>query len=83
MDVFQLRDQVVGNYANYVRSFLKISDPNIKAFGMSFNASSPITWVVALFMTVAGFFVARITWAWLARAWDEALTVARDKGYHA
>jgi branched-chain amino acid transport system permease protein len=58
-------------------------DPNIKAFGMSFNASSPITWVVALFMTVAGFFVARITWRWLARAWDEALTVARDKGYHA
>ena len=58
-------------------------DPNIKAFGMSFNASSPITWVVALFMTFAGFFVARITWAWLARAWDEALTVARDKGYHA
>jgi branched-chain amino acid transport system permease protein len=58
-------------------------DPNIKAFGMSFNASSPITWAVALFLAVAGFFVARITWRWLARAWDEALTVARDKGYHA
>ena len=58
-------------------------DPNIKAFGMSFNASSPITWAVALFLAVAGYFVARITWRWLAMAWDEALTVARDKGYHA
>ena len=58
-------------------------DPNIKAFGMSFNASSPITWAIALFLTVAGFFVARITWRWLAMAWDEALTTARDKGYHA
>ena len=57
-------------------------DPNIKAFGMSFNASSPITWVLALFLVVAGYFVARKTWSWLARAWDEALTAARDKGYH-
>ena len=58
-------------------------DPNIKAFGMSFNASSPITWVLTAFLIVAGFIVARRTWTWLARAWDEALTVARDKGYHA
>jgi len=58
-------------------------DPNIKAFGVGFNASSPITWVLALVLIVAGFIVARRTWSWLARAWDEALTVARDKGYHA
>ncbi|UWU90181.1 branched-chain amino acid ABC transporter permease [Bradyrhizobium sp. CB1015] len=58
-------------------------DPNIKAFGMSFNASSPITWTLAAFLIVAGYIVARRTWSWLARAWDEALTAARDRGYHA
>ena len=58
-------------------------DPNIKAFGMSFNASSPITWIVTLFLVVAGFVVARKTWSWLAHAWDEALMAAREKGYHA
>ena len=58
-------------------------DPNIKAFGMSFNASSPITWIVTLFLVVAGFVVARRTWSWLAHAWDEALMAAREKGYHA
>jgi branched-chain amino acid transport system permease protein len=58
-------------------------DPNIKAFGMSFNASSPITWIIALFLTVGGFFVARETWRRLARAWDDALTAAHERGYHA
>jgi len=50
---------------------------------MSFNTSSPITWIVALFLIVAGFGAARKTWNQLTRAWDDALTAARDKGYHA
>ena len=58
-------------------------DPNIKAFGMNFNASSPITWILALFLVVGGFFVARETWRRLARAWDDALTAAHERGYHA
>jgi branched-chain amino acid transport system permease protein len=58
-------------------------DPNIKAFGMSFNASSPIMWIIALFLIVGGFFVARETWRRLARAWDDALTAAHERGYHA
>jgi branched-chain amino acid transport system permease protein len=58
-------------------------EPNIKAFGMSFNASSPITWIIALFLIVGGFVVARETWRGLARAWDDALTVAHERGYHA
>ena len=58
-------------------------DPNIKAFGMSFNASSPITWIIALFLVVGGFVVARETWRRLARAWDDALTAAHERGYHA
>ena len=32
MDVFQLRDQVIGDYAAYVRSFLRIADPGIKGY---------------------------------------------------
>ena len=58
-------------------------DPNIKAFGVNFNTSSPITWTLALFLIVAGFIVARKTWTWVASAWDDALTAARDKGHHA
>ena len=57
--------------------------PNIKAFGMSFNAASPITWIIALFLVVAGFVAARQTWRRLAQAWDDALMAAREKGYHA
>jgi branched-chain amino acid transport system permease protein len=58
-------------------------DPNIKAFGMNFNASSPLTWILAVLLIVAGFVVARKTWSWVANAWDDALTTARDKGHHA
>jgi branched-chain amino acid transport system permease protein len=58
-------------------------DPNIRAFGISFNASSPITWLAALVLIVAGFFVARKTWIRLAHVWDDALTAARDRGHAA
>lgn len=54
-------------------------NPNIKAFGIPFNASSPITWAISLILIVGGFFVARMTWKRVAAAWDEALTVARAK----
>jgi branched-chain amino acid transport system permease protein len=54
-------------------------DPNIKAFGIPFNAASPLTWGVSLILVVGGFFVARMTWKRIAMAWDEALTVARAK----
>jgi len=58
-------------------------DPNIKAFGMSFNASSPITWIIALFLIVAGSVAARLTWRRLAQAWGDALSAAHERGYHA
>ena len=56
-----------------------MEDPNIKAFGIPFNAASPVTWIVALVLIVGGFFVARMTWRRIAVAWDEALTAARAK----
>jgi len=54
-------------------------DPNIRAFGIPFNAASPMTWLVSAVLIVAGFVVARLTWARVVRAWDEALTAAREK----
>ncbi len=32
MDVFDLRDHVIGDYANYVKSFVRIRDPQIRNF---------------------------------------------------
>lgn len=57
-------------------------DPNIKAFGMNFNVSSPTTWIVAFLLIIVGFVTARKTWSRLALAWDDALKAAREKGYH-
>jgi branched-chain amino acid transport system permease protein len=58
-------------------------DPNTKAFGIQFDASSPIIWALAAVLIIAGFFLARRTWTRVGRAWDDATTVAREKGVHA
>jgi branched-chain amino acid transport system permease protein len=57
--------------------------PNIKAFGISFNAASPITWAVSAVLIIGGFLIARKTWAKVGEAWDNALTAAREKGFAA
>ena len=57
-------------------------DPNIKAFGMNFNVSSPTTWIVAFLLIVVGFVTARKTWSRLAHSWDDALKAARERGFH-
>jgi branched-chain amino acid transport system permease protein len=56
-------------------------EPNIKAFGMSFNAASPLIWLLSAALIVAGYLLARRTWTYVAHAWDLAMTVAREKGY--
>ncbi|WP_315831354.1 branched-chain amino acid ABC transporter permease [Bradyrhizobium prioriisuperbiae] len=56
-------------------------DPNIKAFGMSFNAASPLIWGLAAALIVVGYIVARKTWTYVAHAWDTAMTAAREKGF--
>src|SRR5262249_15292095 len=53
----------------------------IHLLGVSFNATSPTTWVIAAVLVVGGFLVARLTWRRVAEAWDRAATVARDRGY--
>jgi branched-chain amino acid transport system permease protein len=58
-------------------------DPHTKAFGIQFDASSPIVWAVAAVLIIAGFFLARKTWTRVGRAWDDATTVALEKGVYA
>jgi branched-chain amino acid transport system permease protein len=58
-------------------------DPHTKAFGLHFNAASPLIWLLAVVLVVVGFVVARWTWRWVGKAWDEALIAAREKGFHA
>lgn len=55
-------------------------DPNIRAFGVPFNAANPITWGISAVLFIGGFFLARISWGIVGRSWDDALVVAREKG---
>jgi branched-chain amino acid transport system permease protein len=55
-------------------------DSHIRSFGVSFDAANPLIWAVATILLIGGFAVARITWRWVAHAWDDALSAARDKG---
>ena len=58
-------------------------DPNTKAFGVRFNAASPLIWLLAVALVIGGFVVARRTWRRVEKAWDEALVAAREKGFYA
>lgn len=53
----------------------------INLLGISFDATKPVTWVVAAVLVVGGFLIARLTWRRVAEAWDRAAGVARDRGY--
>ena len=53
----------------------------IDLLGIPFDATKPLTWVVAAALVIGGFLVARITWRRVAEAWDRAATIARDRGY--
>jgi branched-chain amino acid transport system permease protein len=58
-------------------------DPHTKAFGVHFNAASPLIWLLAVALIIGGFAVARRTWRWVGKAWEEALFAAHEKGFHA
>jgi branched-chain amino acid transport system permease protein len=58
-------------------------DPSSEAFGVHFNADSPLIWLLALALSLGGFAVARRTWKRVVSAWDQALIAARKKGFHA
>jgi branched-chain amino acid transport system permease protein len=53
----------------------------INLLGIPFNATKPVTWIVAAVLVVVGFLIAGLTWRRVAAAWDRAATVARDRGY--
>jgi branched-chain amino acid transport system permease protein len=53
----------------------------INLLGVSLDATSPTTWIIAAVLLIGGFVVARLTWRRITEAWDRAATVARDRGY--
>jgi branched-chain amino acid transport system permease protein len=53
----------------------------IKLMGVPFNATSPVTWIIAAVLVIGGFLIARLSWQRVAAAWDRAATTARDRGY--
>jgi branched-chain amino acid transport system permease protein len=55
-------------------------DSHIKAFGVNFDAASPYIWAMSVILLLGGFLVARRTWAGIGHAWDNATSVAREKG---
>jgi branched-chain amino acid transport system permease protein len=55
-------------------------DSHIRAFGISFDAASPLIWMMSAILIVGGFLAARKTWGWVGHAWDSAAGVAREKG---
>ncbi|WP_322513800.1 branched-chain amino acid ABC transporter permease [Rhodopseudomonas palustris] len=54
-------------------------DPNRVAFGIPFNAASPLTWAISAVLIVVGFVLCRMAWARVGQTWDETLTAARAK----
>jgi branched-chain amino acid transport system permease protein len=56
-------------------------DPHIRAFGIGFNAASPLTWLASATLLLVGFVVARPAWAYVGRTFDDAMGVARERGY--
>jgi branched-chain amino acid transport system permease protein len=52
----------------------------INLFGLSFDATRPLTWVVAAALVVGGYLAARLSWARVGAAWDRASAVARERG---
>jgi branched-chain amino acid transport system permease protein len=55
-------------------------DSHIKAFGVGFDAASPSVWAMSLVLLIGGFLVARRTWVWVGHAWNDATSLAREKG---
>jgi len=56
-------------------------DPVLHLFGLGIDTNTPLSWAIAAVLTLGGFALARLAWTGVARAWDDAMTVARAKGY--
>jgi branched-chain amino acid transport system permease protein len=56
-------------------------DPVMRPFGLALDASKPLVLLLTIVLLVGGFIVARWSWTIVVRAWDEAMTAARAKGF--
>ena len=55
-------------------------DPHIRAFGVPFNAASPMTWALSVALIIIGYLLARRPWTNITHAWDNALSATPGKG---
>jgi branched-chain amino acid transport system permease protein len=55
-------------------------DSHIRAFGVSFDAASRYIWAMAAILLIGGYLIARKIWRRIGHAWDNATSVAREKG---
>jgi branched-chain amino acid transport system permease protein len=55
-------------------------DSHIKAFGISFDAASPLIWATSAILLLGGYLIARRSWVRVGQAWNDATGVAREKG---
>lgn len=53
--------------------------PNIKAFGIPFNAERPSVWAISAVLIIVGFILARMSWTRVGQTWDATLSAARAK----
>lgn len=56
-------------------------DPVLHPFGFAIDTNTPLSWAIAAVLTLGGLALARLTWKSVARAWDDAMTAARARGY--
>jgi branched-chain amino acid transport system permease protein len=56
-------------------------DPVLHVFGLGVDTANPASWLVAAALAAGGFAVGRLSWKVVGRAWDEATTAARAKGF--
>jgi hypothetical protein len=45
------------------------------------DLSSPLSWLAAVGLLAAGFFLSRLVWPMMVRAWGEAMGTARERGF--
>ena len=55
--------------------------PTMTFFSVPLDLSRAVTWVVVLAILAGSFFLFRLTWPLIARAWGDAMLAARERGF--
>ena len=55
--------------------------PRMTFMRVPLDLSSPVSWLAAVGLLALGFFLSRLAWPMMARAWGDAMGTARDRGF--